>query len=139
VTEVRRFRSEQGIKPGRKVAARFTGIEGSVAAPYEAEIRSLARLEAPGPEFKPGARLPVGGVVVEIDLAGAVDFVAERRRLEKDLTVVRKELEQVTAKLDNAQFVARAPGEVVEQMRARQERASVDITRLLAQLEELPS
>jgi valyl-tRNA synthetase len=139
VTEVRRFRSEQGIKPGRKVAARLNGIEGSAAAPHEAEIRSLARLEVPGPEFQPGARLPVGGVVVEIDLAGAVDYAAERRRLEKDLTVVRKELEQVTAKLDNDQFVARAPGEVVEQMRVRQDRAKGDISRLLAQLEELPS
>jgi valyl-tRNA synthetase len=139
VTEVRRFRSEQGIKPGRKVAARLNGIEGSVAAPYEAEIRSLARLEAPGPEFQAGARLPVGAVVVEIDLAGVIDFVAERRRLEKDLTVVRKELEQVTAKLDNGQFVARAPGEVVEQMRVRQDRARADISRLLAQLEGLPS
>ena len=139
VTEVRRFRSEQGIKPGRKVAARLAGIEGSVAAPYEAEIRSLARLDFPGTDFQPGARLPVGGVVVEIDLAGAVDFVAERRRLDKDLTVARKELDQVTAKLDNAQFVARAPGEVVEQMRVRQERAKADITQLLAQLEDLPS
>jgi valyl-tRNA synthetase len=81
----------------------------------------------------------VGAVVVEIDLAGAIDFVAERRRLEKDLTVVRKELEQVTAKLDNGQFVARAPGEVVEQMRVRQDRARADISRLLAQLEGLPS
>jgi valyl-tRNA synthetase len=139
VTEVRRFRSEQGIKPGRKVAARLNGIEGSAAAPYEAEIRSLARLDVPGPEFQTGARLPVGGVLVEIDLAGAVDYAAERRRLEKDLTVVRKELEQVTAKLDNDQFVARAPGEVVEQMRVRQDRAKGDISRLLAQLEELPS
>jgi valyl-tRNA synthetase len=139
VTEVRRFRSEQGIKPGRKVAARLNGIEGSAAAPYEAEIRNLARLEIPGPEFKAGARLPVGGVVVEIDLVGAVDFVAERRRLEKDLTLARKELEQVTAKLNSDQFVARAPDEVVEQMRVRQDRARADISRLLGQLEELPS
>jgi len=139
VTEVRRFRSEQGVKPGRKLAARLSGIEGSVAAPYEAEIRALARLELPGPGFSSGAQLPVDGVVVEIDLAGAVDYVAERKRLEKDLGLVVKELAQVSAKLDNDQFKSRAPGAVVEEMRARQARAEIEINRLRSQLDGLPS
>jgi valyl-tRNA synthetase len=77
--------------------------------------------------------------VVEIDLAGAVDYVAERKRLEKDLGLVVKELALVTGKLDNHQFVARAPGEVVEQMRTRQARAEDEINRLRSQLAGLPA
>jgi valyl-tRNA synthetase len=77
--------------------------------------------------------------VVEIDLAGAVDYVAERKRLEKDLGLVVKELAQVTSKLDNDQFKSRAPGAVVEEMRARQARAEIEINRLRSQLDGLPS
>ena len=42
VLEVRRFRSEQGVKSGQRIPARFTGLDA-----YEAEVRSLLRLVEP--------------------------------------------------------------------------------------------
>lgn len=138
VTEVRRFRSEQGIKPSQRLQARFVGLEGTAAAALEPEMRALTRLDGPGPTYAPGAKLTVDGVELELDLSGAVDFAAERRRLEKDLNVVLRELAQVQAKLSNEQFIARAPGEVVEQMRTRETKARAEIDRLNAQLASLP-
>ncbi|MEN3539236.1 valine--tRNA ligase [Microbispora sp. ZYX-F-249] len=138
VTEVRRFRSDQGLKPGQRVAARLS-LSGTALAAHEDAIRVLLRLDEPADTFNPTARLTVGTVLVEIDTAGAIDVVAERKRLEKDLAAARKEQAQVTAKLGNEQFMAKAPEDVVAKVRRRAEQAAEDISRLEAQLAALPA
>ncbi|GGO29842.1 valine--tRNA ligase [Microbispora rosea subsp. aerata] len=138
VTEVRRFRSDQGLKPGQRVAARLS-LSGTALAGHETAIRVLLRLDEPSDGFNPTARLTVGTVLVEIDTAGAIDVVAERKRLEKDLAAARKEQAQVTAKLGNEQFMAKAPEDVVAKVRRRAEQAAEDIARLEAQLAALPA
>ncbi|RGA00582.1 valine--tRNA ligase [Microbispora triticiradicis] len=136
VTEVRRFRSDQGLKPGQRVAARLS-LPGTALAAHEGAVRVLLRLDEPSETFTPTARLTVGTVLVEIDTAGAIDVAAERKRLEKDLAVARKEQAQVTAKLGNEQFMAKAPEDVVTKVRRRAEQAAEDISRLEAQLAAL--
>ena len=42
VTEIRRFRSDQGLRPSQRVAARLAGIEGTPLAGHEGRIRSAA-------------------------------------------------------------------------------------------------
>ncbi|MET9341955.1 valine--tRNA ligase [Nonomuraea sp. NPDC003804] len=138
VTEVRRFRSDQGLKPGQKVAASLT-LEGTAVAAHESAIRSLLKLQEPGESFMPTASFVVGEVTVAIDTAGAIDVAAERKRLEKDLAAARKEAAQVAAKLGNEQFMAKAPEDVVAKVRARAEASAADISRLEAQLATLPT
>jgi valyl-tRNA synthetase len=139
VTEVRRFRNDQGLKPGQRVPARLhTGPDGPVAA-HEDEVRSLLRLERPADGFSVTASVQVGSVTVELDLSGAVDVAAERRRLDKDLAAARRELEQTTAKLGNEQFLAKAPDQVVERIRDRRATAEAEIARLEGQLAALPA
>ncbi|MBP2708286.1 valine--tRNA ligase [Microbispora sp. RL4-1S] len=138
VTEVRRFRSDQGLKPGQRVAARLA-LDGTALAAHEPAIRTLLRLDDPADGFTATARLTVGTVLVEIDTAGAIDVAAERKRLDKDLAAARKEHTQVTAKLGNEQFMSKAPDEVVAKVRQRAAQAQEDIARLEAQLASLPS
>ncbi|MEU4228900.1 valine--tRNA ligase [Nonomuraea sp. NPDC026600] len=133
VTEVRRFRSDQGLKPGQKVAARL-GLAGTALTGQEGAIRSLLRLTEPSDAFSATARFTVGGVTVEIDTAGAIDVAAERKRLEKDLAAARKDAAQATAKLGNEQFMAKAPEDVVAKVRGRAEQSAADIARLESQL-----
>jgi len=130
VTEVRRFRSDQGLRPAQRVAARLVGIEATPLAGHEERIRSLLRLNPPADGFTASASLSVEGTTVELDVAGAIDVAAERRRLEKDLTAARSEAEQAERKLGNAEFTARAPVAVVDKTRARLAAARADITRL---------
>ncbi|WP_182708652.1 valine--tRNA ligase [Thermomonospora cellulosilytica] len=137
VTEVRRFRSDQGLKPGQKVAAALRFGDSPLAA-HEEGIRSLLRLTVPGDGFSATASLPVEGVTVELDTAGAIDVAAERKRLEKDLAAARKEVEQTRRKLGNADFLAKAPEAVVAKNRARLAQAEADIARLESQLAALP-
>jgi valyl-tRNA synthetase len=138
VTEVRRFRSDQGLKPGQRVGARLS-LSSTALAAHEGAIRALLRLETPSETFNATARLTVGAAGVEIDTAGTIDVVAERKRLEKDLSAARKEHAQVTGKLGNEQFMAKAPEDVVAKVRGRAAQAEEDISRLEAQLAALPA
>jgi valyl-tRNA synthetase len=137
VTEVRRFRSDQGLRPGQRVAARLVGVEGTPLAGHEERIRSLLRLDGPAGGFTASASLAAEGITVELDVAGAVDVAAERRRLEKDLAAARTEADQATRKLDNPDFTAKAPAAVVNKTRQRLEAANADITRLTQRLAAL--
>jgi valyl-tRNA synthetase len=137
VTEIRRFRADQGLRPAQKVAARLAGIDSTSIAGHEAAIRSLLRLIEPDDRFSVSAGLVSEGVTVEIDLAGTVDLVAERKRLDKDIAAARKESAQVSAKLGNAGFMAKAPADVVANARERLATAEADIARLEARLAAL--
>jgi valyl-tRNA synthetase len=137
VTEVRRFRSDQGLRPGQRVAASLVGIEGTPLAAHEERIRSLLRLNPPEDGFTASATLTVEGVKAELDVAGVIDVAAERRRMEKDLAAARAEAEQAARKLDNAGFTAKAPAAVVAKTRQRLEAAQSDITRIEQRLASL--
>ncbi len=137
VTEIRRFRSDQGLRPGQRVPARLAGIESTPLAAHEDSIRALLRLVPPAGGFAVSAALAVEGVAVEIDLAGTVDVDAERKRLEKDLAAARREAEQASAKLGNAAFTDKAPADVVAKTRERLALAERDITRLESRLAAL--
>jgi valyl-tRNA synthetase len=138
ITEVRRFRSDQGVRPGQRVPARLSGLDGAGLARHEPAIRTLARLEPAGSGFTPTASLSVRAAVIEVDLSSAIDVSAERARLAKDLAAAEKEVAAATAKVGNPEFVARAPEPVVAKVRARLADAQTEIARLTAQLEALP-
>ncbi|MEU1224054.1 valine--tRNA ligase [Streptomyces microflavus] len=137
VTEVRRFRNDQGLQPGQKVPAELT-LTGTALAPHEAAIRQLLRLQPAGEGFHATASLPVAGATVALDLSGTIDVPAERKRLTKDLEAAQKEKAQATGKLGNEAFLAKAPDNVVDKIRGRLSKAEADIERISAQLAALP-
>lgn len=140
ITEIRRFRAEQGVvRPSLRVPARLAGLDRSGLLEQEATIRSLARLDDPGLDFVPSVTVVVGEATVELDLSGAIDVAAERKRLQKDLAAAIKERDQASAKLGNEQFVGKAPEPVVAKIRGRHAEAEADIVRLEAQLTGLPT
>ncbi|MGI8447762.1 MAG: valine--tRNA ligase [Streptosporangiaceae bacterium] len=139
VTEVRRFRSDQGLRPGQQVPAVLAGIEGTRLAPHEGSIRSLLRLTAPGDSFAATASVLAEGITVELDTAAGIDVAAERRRLDKDLAAARKEADQAERKLGNESFLAKAPADVVAKTRERLEAAHADVERISGRLATLPA
>jgi valyl-tRNA synthetase len=139
VTEIRRFRADQGLRPSQRVAAQLDGLSGAGIAAHEPLIRSLARLDDAGADFRPSATLAVtSGVTVALDTRGAIDVAAERARLEKDRAAAEKELAQARAKLANPAFVEKAPEAVVNKVRERLAAAEADLARIAATLEALP-
>ncbi|MFF9471726.1 valine--tRNA ligase [Streptomyces roseolus] len=137
VTEVRRFRKEQGLQDAQKVPARLD-LSGTALAPHEAAIRQILRLQPEGEAFEATASLPVAGCTVSLDLSGTIDVAAERKRLAKDLAAAEKEKAQAEAKLGNEAFLAKAPDNVVDKIKGRLAKADEDIARIQTQLEKLP-
>ena len=141
MTEVRRFRSDQGLADRQKVPARLGGIDAAGLTAHTAPVSALAWLTEPVDGFTPTARVEVrlsgGTVEVELDTSGTVDVEAERRRLEKDLAAAQKELAQTGGKLGNEAFLAKAPADVVDKIREREKLAREEVERISARLAAL--
>ena len=133
VTEVRRFRNDQGLKPAQKVPGRFSGSADVLE--YASALRFLLKLE--DKDFTPSASLEIGGIKIELDLTGSIDVVAERARLEKDLAAAKKDLQTAEVKLGNAGFMAKAPADVVVEIKERLAKTTSDIERITAALAAL--
>jgi valyl-tRNA synthetase len=139
VTEVRRFRSDQGLRPGQPVPAVLSGIASTPLAAHEPSIRALLRLTPPDTAFEATASIQAEGVTVELGTAAAIDVAAERRRMEKDLAAARKEHDQAERKLGNESFLAKAPADVVTKTRDRLDAARADMARISGRLAALPA
>jgi valyl-tRNA synthetase len=138
VTEVRRFRSDQGLRPAQRVAARLDGLADAGIAAHEPLIRALVRLDEAGADFRASATLAVSEAVnVALDTRGSIDLAAERARLEKDRAAAEREADQARAKLANPAFVDKAPEPVVNKIKDRLAVAEADLARIAAALEAL--
>ena len=138
ITEVRRFRSDQGLNDRQRVPARLAGIAAAGLEPrcrgHRAGLADRRRRTGSPRRRRSRCGCRGGTVVVELDTSGTVDVAAERRRLEKDLAAAQKELAGTTAKLGNEAFLAKAPDEVVDKIRGRQQLAGEEVERITARL-----
>jgi valyl-tRNA synthetase len=138
ITQIRRFRSDQGLKDRQRIPARVSGIPSDDTEIDLAPVFALAWLTESDADFSPTAsvevRLSPATVTIELDTSGTVDVAAERRRLEKDLAAAEKELTQTTEKLGNEAFVAKAPEAVVDKIKARRQLASEEVERISGRL-----
>jgi valyl-tRNA synthetase len=87
--------------------------------PFITQLAGVGRLECGPDVVKPPQ--PATHVRPEfeayVSLQGLIDVAAEDKRLEKQLADKRKHLQAARAKLENPNFVAKAPPEVVQQLR----------------------
>ena len=136
-TEVRRFRSDQGLVPTRKVPARLVGGAPAV----NTYACALTRLTEAGEDFTATASIEAalagGAVHVELDTSTTVDVPAEIARLAKDLAVAQKEIQDTGKKLNNESFLQKAQPAAIEKARARAAKAAADVQRLSARLSTL--
>jgi valyl-tRNA synthetase len=82
-------------------------------------------------------QIVVRGEVAALPLAGVIDLAAERARLEKEMAKVKGDIARVDAKLGNADFLKRAPEEVVEGEREKREEAEARRAKILEALDRL--
>jgi valyl-tRNA synthetase len=122
VKKIRSMRKLAGVDPTRKIDCIISAKDKAVLQENSHIIISLARLEnltfGTIPEEK-GARDMIGEVEVFLPSAGMVDPAAEQARIQKELIGAEKQLAAITGKLDNEQFVAKAPPALVEKSRAQ--------------------
>ena len=144
VTAIRSARSDLNVPVAAKVPMTLVGASKETEkrlATYQALIERLARLESIALAKEP----PKGAIRIVQDeataclaVANLIDLAAEKARLKKEITRLEGEISGIDKKLANAQFVAKAPPEVVEEQherRAAAETARVKLSDALKQLE----
>jgi valyl-tRNA synthetase len=146
VRAVRNARAERKVEPAHWIGAIVAGGRHTAMLRAQADVISqLARVASEHLTFaervaerpSQAVSLVIGEVEVFLPLAELVDIAAEHVRLQEALREAEGEIARAAAKLANANFVAKAPAEVVEKERQRQSLAEEEARRLRLRLAEL--
>ncbi len=129
VSEIRSARSETNVPAGAQIPLVIITESAETRAWAERwsdMLKRLARLSdisfaasAPAQSIQ----IVVRGEVAALPLEGVIDLKAEHARLAKEIEKLDGEMKKIEAKLGNADFIARAPEEVVDEQRERLEEA----------------
>jgi valyl-tRNA synthetase len=141
ITVIRSVRAEMNIVNAIPLVLVGVSPETTGRAGRWAEfIKRLARVSeiSSVPTAPYGSlQLLVRGEVAALPLIGVIDLVAERARLAKEMAKAESDIARVDAKLNNANFVARAPDEVVEEEKEKREEAVGRREKIVEALERL--
>lgn len=129
VNEIRSARSETNVPAGAQIPLVLVASSVDVqarAGRWGDIVKRLARISAisfADAAPKSSIQLLIRGEVAALPLEGVIDLDAERARLAKEIQKLDGEVAKIDAKLGNADFIRRAPEEVVEEQRERREEA----------------
>ncbi|PPS40196.1 valine--tRNA ligase [Chroococcidiopsis sp. TS-821] len=123
IRTIRNLRAEADIKPGVKVTALLqseSDREREILTQGQSYIQELAKVETlkitatVEQELKSAIAGVVGTIQVLIPLTGVIDVEALQAKLKKDIAKLEAEVQALTARLNNPNFVNKAPAEVVQ-------------------------
>ncbi len=142
-SEIRSALAEFTLPAGTKVQASFIATDAKAKARVEtwkAEIARIARLK--GVEIakavpKGSVQIVLDGAIAALPIAGFIDMNAEIERISRQIALAEAEIAKVDAKLGNADFVAKAPDQVVEENRERRAANGAIIARLAEALKRI--
>jgi valyl-tRNA synthetase len=143
VSAIRSVRAEMNISPATPIPLTLAGVSADTkarAGRWGEFLKRLARLgDITFVDAVPqgSVQLLVRGETAALPLKGVVDLAAERTRLEKEMSKVEADIKRVDAKLGNADFLARAPEEVVEGEREKRDEAQARKQKIIEALERL--
>jgi valyl-tRNA synthetase len=136
VSSVRSVRSEMNVPAAAKIALVLKDANAQSRerlGRHRDAIMTLARLSGTdtADAVPPGsAQFVLDEAIAALPLGDVIDFVKERTRLEKELKKTADDIARVDSKLGNADFVARAPDDVIEEQKERRAEAEATMKRL---------
>jgi valyl-tRNA synthetase len=127
VGAARMLRQTYGLPPTQNVAVELrvtADAPRAILESYKDLVENRAKVTATitrGGDPVPGAAKAMLGADVQVivPLGGLIDVPTEKARIAKDIAKAEKEIAAIEKKLDNADFVARAPEEVVAEQKTR--------------------
>jgi valyl-tRNA synthetase len=139
VTAIRSVRSDLNVPAAAQIPLVLLKSQDNQerASRWEDALKRLARLSEISFAVDEPANSVHLGKGASLPLKGVIDFAAERARLEKELTKIADDVSRIDKKLENADFMARAPEEVVDEQRERREEALDRESKVRAALERL--
>jgi valyl-tRNA synthetase len=137
-TACRKLRSEMNLSPAQRVPLIASG-DAAILQGFAPYLQALGKLSGVSLlDELPNTDAPVAIIgnfklMLEIE----IDVDAECERLDKEIARLAGEITKAQGKLGNANFVLRAPPQVVEQERRRMDDFTVTLIQLQAQLDKL--
>ena len=127
ITGIRNIRGEMNLPPSSWIEAHIHASNAATNAVFEQQrdlIMNLARLKGleistEAPMLKTAATAIVDDSTVFVPLEGLLDISKEVSRLEKEINKLTKELEVLDKKLNNPNFLNKAPENVVANVREK--------------------
>ena len=143
VVEVRRLRKEYGVAEGERIRIHLSGGDSGLLHTVKSQAAALERLariggvdEGEGSGIGAHAVLG-GGTELFVPLEGVIDLERERSRLRDEIGRLQGLSVGTRKKLDNENFVSRAPEEVVQKERDKLARYEGQASKLQEKLTEL--
>ncbi len=145
ISGIRTIRGETGIPPGMALEAVVHPMSPEareLIAGHRDLIANLARLRALDVSDSPerpraSATAVMPGATVFVPLEGIIDFARERERLGKELARTEAELASVAKKLQNQDFLAKAPPAVVAKVKEQQQELAEKQQKIGANLDKI--
>ncbi|AFZ31327.1 valyl-tRNA synthetase [Gloeocapsa sp. PCC 7428] len=145
IRTIRNLRAEADIKPGVKVTAFLqseSAHEREILTQGQSYIQELAKVEtlkitATVEQVESVIAGVIGTIQVLIPLTGVVDVEALRAKLKKDIAKLEAEVTALAARLNNPNFVNKAPAEVVQGAREALAEAQTQLQILQERLRRL--
>lgn len=143
ITNIRALRVESNVDVTRKIkaviyAGKHEGLmkKKSTIISRMANLGELEILKS-GSKLKNALMSVVEDVEIFLPLEGLMDIDKERKRMQKEITEMKNNIDFIEKKLANDGFVNKAPKEVVAKERARREDLIARLEKLRKQLESL--
>jgi valyl-tRNA synthetase len=136
ITEGRSVRAELNVPPAARPPLLVVEAGPRERRVLEANAETIGRLlrvaEMSFDKAADAGAVPfvVAGAALALPVAEFIDLAAERARLAKEVATLAVDIDRTAKKLANADFVARAPEEVVEENRERLAEAEAAKARL---------
>jgi valyl-tRNA synthetase len=129
ITGIRNVRGEMNISPTMALQVLIQSEDEKTRKIMETHrdlIINLARLSSlevqnAGERPKSSATAVVGSASIFVLLEGIIDFAKETKRLEKETKKLAAELTTMAKKLRNEGFLSKAPSDVIEKVREKQD------------------
>jgi valyl-tRNA synthetase len=144
---IRNIRGEMNVPPNKKAHVLIkSNSNGNLDLIKQNEVylislSKLSEIDVGTDLIKPkfSASSVVADLEVFVPLEGLIDIEVERSRLTKEITRLEKQIEGITSKLMNTDFIAKAPKEVVERERQKSNDFQANLNKLQANLHSLES
>jgi valyl-tRNA synthetase len=127
ITGVRNIRGEMNLAPSLNLNASIQTDHSQFTDTIHRHgdiISHLAKLvklsvDLPGERPKAAATAIVEGAIIYVPLEGILDLSKEIQRLEKEIEKLNGELNGVSRKLNNEDFLGKAPVDIIEKVKAK--------------------